>query len=114
MQHFDLNTLIIETSQREHPYLEFLHVPAMSAGMYCLAAGATDSQQPHTEDELYVVMRGRATIHVGDEDTEVRAGSAIFVPAHVPHHFHSIVEDLAVLVLFAPAEYSQASAPASE
>ena len=110
MQHVDLDTLIADTTQREHPYLEFLRVPAMSAGMYCLAVGATDGQQPHTEDELYVVMRGRAAIRVGDEDTEVRAGSAIFVPARVPHHFHSITEDLAVLVLFAPAEYSQAGA----
>lgn len=107
MQRFDLAALTDETRQLAHPYLEFLRVPSMSAGVYYLAAGAPDGQQPHTEDELYVVLRGRAAIRVADEDAPVAAGSAVFVPAHVPHHFHSIEEELAVLVLFAPAEYSQ-------
>ena len=109
MQWFDLAALTDETRRLAHPYLEFLRLPAMSAGMYYLAAGATDGQQPHTEDELYVVLRGRATIRVGDEDAPVSTGSAVFVPARVPHHFHSIEADLAVLVVFAPAEYSQDS-----
>lgn len=39
-------------------YREFLRVPAMSAGLYVLAAGATDSQRPHHEDEMYYVVRG--------------------------------------------------------
>ena len=109
MQRFDLESLSEETRRLAHPYLEFLRVPSMSAGVYYLGAGATDGQQPHTEDELYVVLRGRATLRVGDEDASVATGSAVFVPAHVPHNFHAITEDLAVLVLFAPAEYSQAA-----
>ena len=40
-------------------YREFLRVPAMSAGLYVLAAGATDPQRPHHEDEMYHVIRGR-------------------------------------------------------
>lgn len=107
VQRFDLAALTDETRHAVHPYLEFLRLPAMSAGVYYLAAGATDGQQPHTEDELYVVLRGRATIRVGDDDAPVFPGSAVFIPARVPHHFHSIEEDLAVLVVFAPAEYSQ-------
>ena len=41
-------------------YREFLRVPSMSAGLYVLAAGATDPQRPHHEDEMYYVVRGRA------------------------------------------------------
>ena len=41
-------------------YREFLRVPAMSAGLYVLPAGATDPQKPHHEDEMYYVVRGRA------------------------------------------------------
>ncbi|MGH2514575.1 MAG: cupin domain-containing protein [Ktedonobacterales bacterium] len=110
MQRFDLAMPADETRQLAHPYHEFLRVHSMSAGVYSLAAGATDSQQPHTEDELYVILRGSATLRVGDEDAVVTTGSAVFVPARVAHHFHSITEDLAVLVMFAPAEYSQATA----
>lgn len=113
MQQFDLTALTSETALLAHPYHEFLRVPTMSAGVYVLAAGAADGQQPHTEDELYVVLHGSATLRVGDEDIVVSMGSAVFVPALVPHHFYSIAEDLAVLVLFAPAEYSRAATPGS-
>jgi mannose-6-phosphate isomerase-like protein (cupin superfamily) len=85
-------------------YLEFLRIPAMSAGLYTLPAGSVDSQKPHKEDEMYYVVRGRARMHVGSEDREVEAGSVIFVAAEVEHHFHDIAEELVVLVCFAPAE----------
>lgn len=88
-------------------YLEFLRVPAMSAGLYELPTGADDPQQPHNEDELYIVTAGRAILRVAERDVLVAAGSVVYVPASVPHRFHSITEDLSVLVVFAPAEYSQ-------
>jgi quercetin dioxygenase-like cupin family protein len=47
-------------------------------------------------------------MRVGDEDRAVGAGSIIYVAANVEHRFHSIEEELKVLVFFAPAEYSQA------
>jgi len=86
------------------PYQEFLRVPSMSAGVYVLAAGATDQQKPHHEDEIYYVIRGRARFEVAAEDREVSAGNVIFVAAEVEHRFHDITEELAVLVIFAPAE----------
>jgi mannose-6-phosphate isomerase-like protein (cupin superfamily) len=89
-------------------YHEFLSVPDLSGGLYVLEAGATDPQSPHTEDELYVVMAGRARITVGDEVRDVRAGSIVFVAAGVPHRFHDIAERLVILVVFGPAEYSRA------
>lgn len=85
-------------------YREFMRVPSMSAGLYVLAAGETDRQKPHREDEIYYVLRGRARIKVGSEDREVSAGSMIFVAAEVGHRFYDIEEELAVLVVFSPAE----------
>lgn len=85
-------------------YLEFLRVPALSAGLYVLPAGASDPQSPHKEDELYYVIRGKARMRVGAEDQEVTQGSVIFVAGGVEHRFYDIVEELAVLVFFAPAE----------
>ena len=86
------------------PYQEFLRVPTMSAGLYVLAAGGTDAQNPHHEDELYYVVRGRARFRAAEEDREVSAGSVMFVAAEVEHRFYDITEELAVLVFFAPAE----------
>ncbi|MGB8062445.1 MAG: cupin domain-containing protein [Candidatus Sulfotelmatobacter sp.] len=85
-------------------YREFLRVPAMSAGLYLLAAGAIDSQRPHHEDEMYYVVRGLARFRAGDLDQEVSAGSVLFVAAEMEHRFYDITEELAVLVFFAPAE----------
>ena len=93
-----------ERAQSGKLYREFLRVPSMSAGLYVLAAGATDSQRPHHEDEMYYVVRGKARFKVGDEDREVSAGSVLFVAADVEHRFHDIAEELAALVFFAPAE----------
>lgn len=85
-------------------YREFLRVPAMSAGLYVLPAGGTDTQRPHHEDEIYYVIRGRARFKAGEEDREVSAGSVIFVAAEVEHRFYDVAEELALLVFFAPAE----------
>jgi quercetin dioxygenase-like cupin family protein len=85
-------------------YREFLRVPEMSAGLYVLPAGAADRQKPHREDEIYYVIRGRARFKAGSEDREISAGSVIFVAAQVGHRFYDITEEMAVLVIFAPAE----------
>jgi len=85
-------------------YREFLRVPAMSAGLYVLPAGAGDPQRPHHEDEMYYVVRGRARFRAGDQETEISEGSVLFVAKNVEHKFFGIMEELAVLVFFAPAE----------
>jgi oxalate decarboxylase/phosphoglucose isomerase-like protein (cupin superfamily) len=64
-------------------YLEFLRVPAMSCGIYTLAAGAMDGQKPHAQDEIYYVINGAAQMIVyseeGIEDRAVGPGDIIFV-----------------------------------
>ena len=104
MDTYEIDTLNDERSRHGDAYLEFLRVASMSCGVYSLAKGGTDPQSPHTEDEMYYVVRGRARIRVGSEDREVRVGTLVFVPARKEHRFHDITEDLTVLVFFAPAE----------
>jgi quercetin dioxygenase-like cupin family protein len=93
-----------QQAQGSKAYLEFLRVPAMSAGLYILTAGAIDAQRPHQEDEMYYVVRGKGRFRAGDEDQEISAGSVLFVAAEVEHRFYDITEELAALVFFAPAE----------
>lgn len=109
MEAFELEELLDERAQSQRPYLEFLRKSSMSVGLYVLPAGGVDGQKPHTEDELYYVLSGRATIMVDGEDRPVQAGSAVFVAANVEHRFHSIKEELVLLVFFAPAECSSGS-----
>jgi mannose-6-phosphate isomerase-like protein (cupin superfamily) len=81
-----------------------MRLPTLSVGLYVLPSGGTDPQKPHREDEVYYVVSGRGMIRVGAEDRPVQAGTTVLVPATLPHRFHSITEELTILVLFAPAE----------
>ena len=106
MQAYELAQLISQRESSDKLYLEFLKVPDLSMGLYALPAGGTDPQSPHTEDEVYYVVSGKAQILVAEENRDVQAGSIIYVQKNVAHRFHSIEEELRVLVFFAPAEYS--------
>ena len=102
---FEIQEILRKTAG-ERSYAEFLRVPAMSAGIYRLAAGAADLQKPHEEDEIYFVIRGKARMQIGSQHREVSEGLVIFVEARADHRFYDIEEKLVLLVIFAPAESS--------
>ncbi|WP_326689287.1 MULTISPECIES: cupin domain-containing protein [unclassified Streptomyces] len=104
MKEFRLEELEAERAVNDGAYLRFLHERNMSVGLYALNAGEPDRQQPHPQDEVYVVVSGRASLTVGEETTQVARGSVVYVPAQVPHKFHHVSEDLRVLVVFSPPE----------
>lgn len=106
MDHFDLDDLLDAHADTDEPYLEFLRRDSLSVGLYRLPAGGTDPQEPHSEDEVYHVVSGEASIRVGDEVRPVEPGSVVFVEKEVDHEFVDIEADLEVLVFFAPAEGS--------
>ena len=74
--------------------------PGLEVGVYVLVAPEPDRQQPHEDDELYVVLEGRGVLEVEGESTPVQEGSAVFVPAGDEHRFTGY-EGLSVLVIFA-------------
>jgi mannose-6-phosphate isomerase-like protein (cupin superfamily) len=104
MDAYELSHLAAVRQRSGRAYQEFYRIPSLSAGLYVVPAGATDPQRPHAEDEAYVVVSGRATVRVGDEDRAVQPGTVVFVKAGVEHRFHSVTEELTLLVFFAPAE----------
>lgn len=111
MRIHDVLALARERHKAPEPWLEFLRVPALSVGIYRLRAGAADLQEPHAEDEVYYVLEGRGVLRVDGEDGPVSAGDLAFVPAKADHRFHSIAEELVLLVFFAPAEGSTGADP---
>jgi mannose-6-phosphate isomerase-like protein (cupin superfamily) len=80
----------------------------LSLGTYSIPAGGLDDQAPHTEDEIYVVRSGRATLLTASGSAQVGPGSVVFVPAGEAHSFTEIVADLALIVVFAPPYGSRA------
>jgi mannose-6-phosphate isomerase-like protein (cupin superfamily) len=98
---FDLEHEIAAQCSSARPYREFLRVPALSCGVYSLAAGAKDLQAPHDEDEVYLVVRGRGRVRIEGRERTVGPGTILYVGATSEHSFFEIEEDITLLVFFA-------------
>jgi mannose-6-phosphate isomerase-like protein (cupin superfamily) len=71
----------------------------LEIGVYVLVAPEPDRQQPHDDDEVYIVLEGRGVLDVAGQQVELREGHALFVPAGAEHRF-SGYEELSLLVIF--------------
>ncbi|MEH6581701.1 MAG: cupin domain-containing protein [Halioglobus sp.] len=100
-QVFDLKEVKDKLQGNPVEYLEFLNVPALNCGIYSLVAGSTDMQAPHDEDEVYLVLSGKARMRLNNEERNVGPGSLLYVGASTEHSFFEIEEDMTLLVFFA-------------
>ena len=79
---------------------EIVHTsPGLELGVYVLVAPEPDRQQPHEDDEVYVVLDGTGVLMIEGEPVPVRPGQAVFVPAGADHQF-TAYEGLSLLVIF--------------
>jgi len=107
---FDLGDLVAALAQGTHDFAEFFRSPSGSLSLTVARwpAGSIDDQQPHTEDEVYYIARGRAVLTIARERVPMAPGSVAFVAAGVDHRFSEIDEDLEVLVFWSPARHTKA------
>jgi mannose-6-phosphate isomerase-like protein (cupin superfamily) len=73
--------------------------PGLEIGVYVLVAPEPDRQQPHEDDEVYLVLEGHGSLEVEGVETPLEEGHGIFVPAGAEHRFTGY-EHLSVLVIF--------------
>ncbi len=99
-QLFEIEELKTRVEGPEPRFFEFFGGERLSGAIYRLPAGAHDLQGPHLEDEVYVVLSGRARLHVGGEERDIHPGLVVFMPANVAHSFVAIEEDLTLLAMF--------------
>jgi mannose-6-phosphate isomerase-like protein (cupin superfamily) len=104
-QAFELDEL---QADRSRSYAEFLRRPGISMGIYHLPVGGKDPQHPHSADEVYVVLAGRAVLEVEGERLEMQRGRVVSVDVGADHRFVDVSEDLSVLVVFAPPDSPEA------
>jgi mannose-6-phosphate isomerase-like protein (cupin superfamily) len=64
------------------------------------APRGTDPQQPHTRDEIYIVIQGSGFFVNGETREAFTAGDVLFVPAGVVHRFEDFTDDFATWVIF--------------
>lgn len=100
---FRTNELVTKVAGKEPAFFEFLRSPQMSCAMYRLPAGSRDMQAPHLEDELYMVLEGRAVLRVNEQEQDVGPGTLLYISATTEHSFFNIEEDLTLLAIFGPS-----------
>jgi mannose-6-phosphate isomerase-like protein (cupin superfamily) len=84
---------------------EIVHESAgLEIGVYVLVAPEPDHQQPHLDDEVYIVLEGAGTLEIEGKRVDLREGQATFVPAGAVHQFVGY-EQLSVLVIFEKARH---------
>jgi mannose-6-phosphate isomerase-like protein (cupin superfamily) len=108
MDAFVAEELVAGLDPGGHDFAEFFRSSTLSLTVVRWPAGSMDDQEPHTEDEVYYVVSGRARLQVAEEEAAVGAGSIAYVAAGVEHHFYDIEEDLSVIVFWAPPRYTNA------
>ena len=77
-------------------------MPSLAVGRFVAPPGHEDSQDPHSEDEIYFVTAGEAHLILDNRTHPVQAGSVVYVPAGTAHRFTNIRVRIDVLVFFAP------------
>ncbi len=74
--------------------------PGLEIGVYVLVAPEPDRQEPHPDDEVYVVLEGSGVLEIEGAQVPLGEGRSAFVPAHADHRFVGY-EQLSLLVIFA-------------
>lgn len=97
---FQLDELVAKVDRTGVSLKEFLHTPSLSCSLYHLPVGSKDMASAHEEDELYLVLEGRAYLRIEEAEHHVQKGTLMYVHAACNHTFFDIKEDLTVLAFF--------------
>ena len=94
----DVEALLPGDAQQGRRYAEPFNHGSMRLGLY--APRGHDPQQPHDQDELYVVQSGSGMFVCDQRECRFGPGDVLFVPAHAAHRFESFTDDFKAWVVF--------------
>jgi mannose-6-phosphate isomerase-like protein (cupin superfamily) len=86
------------TASADKRYGVLLEHGTLELGYY--KPDGVDPQNPHDQDEIYIVMSGSGQFVVEDDRQPFQPGDALFVPASVDHRFEDFTDDFAAWVIF--------------
>jgi mannose-6-phosphate isomerase-like protein (cupin superfamily) len=84
--------------EQEFPFTVVMKNGTMTVEYF--APQELDSQTPHKQDEIYVIIQGHSNFYRGTEKVSCKKGDIIFVPAGMEHHFENFSDDFATWVIF--------------
>ncbi|MEP7253118.1 MAG: cupin domain-containing protein [Ginsengibacter sp.] len=81
-----------------HPFVKLMEDGNMTVEYF--APKVKDTQSPHKQDELYVIVSGSSEFYRDSETINCKKGDILFVPAGMEHRFNNFSEDFATWVIF--------------
>ena len=95
-----IEKVIADLDATNEYFLDIFKSKGFDMGILRLRKGETDTQEPHSVDEVYFVIEGTGDIEIEDKMKPVNRGDFIFLPANVHHRFVVGNKDLMVLYFF--------------
>ncbi len=93
-----VNNALAQLQKQDSPFLELFTHGSLAVEIY--QPHKVDLQQPHSRDEIYVVIAGSGTFFLDGERTPFQAGDFLFVKAGLDHRFEDFTDDFVVWVFF--------------
>ncbi len=84
--------------QSEYPFIVMMKHGTMTIEYFALQEA--DTQTPHKQDEIYVIIKGHSSFYRDGERMSCKENDVLFVPAGMAHHFESFSDDFATWVIF--------------
>ena len=101
------NKALQKLAKVDSPFLTLFQHGTLALEIY--KPEKVDHQQPHTRDEVYVVVSGTGEFFNGGERTSFAPGDFLFVPAGVEHRFENFTDDFVTWVIFYGPEGGEAN-----
>ncbi len=96
--HIPLATALTALQASDQLFKTFFRHGTLSIELY--QPQGKDLQQPHLQDEVYVVARGEGTYMVSETRVSFQTGDVLFAPAGAEHRFETFSDDFVVWVIF--------------
>jgi mannose-6-phosphate isomerase-like protein (cupin superfamily) len=96
----DIRELSYKIDLDNSEFLNFFDMRHLQAGILRLKPGETDTQEPHSSDEIYLVLEGDGFIEIGKKEYSLKKDLFIYVPAKLRHKFYGNTQEILVVYFF--------------
>ncbi len=97
---FDVDEYIEKIKNGNEYFHTFINRTNLAVGVLVLQPGEEDTQEPHENDEVYLILKGDGFLKIKDKDYPISKNKIYFVAKNIKHYFHQNSKELVVLYFF--------------
>jgi len=97
---FDVDEYIKKIKNGKEYFHTFINRTNLAVGVLVLQPGEEDTQEPHENDEVYLILKGDGFLKIKDKDYPISKNKIYFVAKNIEHYFHQNSKELVVLYFF--------------